>query len=288
MYLVSEIGDQMKSYWYGRFLGYLVKEIHEKEGRTGERLIREAMRNYGERKGKLAYEELKENAEKTDLNGLYLKTGYCGLGPQFCRDVVRDTGEWQELEVHACPLERSWRDLLTREEQAYYCEEVLRSLLKGYTGEIGQAHIAKRLTSVRDVVCIMSYYYRRVYMDDERLALFSSEKETESPIMIDRDMLMLYESFYNMADHYPMIDLKADLAQALQKFADEVVVKMPKEAEATVRIMDEEFIREFYPLPVKKGMAGKMVSTLTDQAIRIFEINVVDRINNQWFDGGLR
>ena len=273
----EEIKAQFQFNCFGKLYAYLSSSLLQWGGIKGERLIRQAVVEYAQKKGEQIRQHQVEAGISINLKNLFNAEPCCGADPRFYRVTLRDTKQAQLQEVYSCPLAKQWATMDKTFAGSLYCEEYAHALVRGYTSGKGQANISNSLTCPRDNRCVQAFYYRTANMTPQQQKAFENGTESSPAWNNRRNIFQLYHAFYtSVKDHGT--DGVAALARGLQAFAKDMVCALPDQAERAGRRFDTVFMDEFFPLPYEVEAFANAASFLEEKEKEILWINAVKRI----------
>lgn len=273
----EEIKAQFQFNCFGKLYAYLSSSLLQWGGIKGERLIRQAVVEYAQKKGEQIRQHQVEAGISINLKNLFNAEPCCGADPRFYRVTLRDTKQAQLQEVYSCPLAKQWATMDKIFSGSLYCEEYAHALVRGYTSGKGQANISNSLTCPRDNRCVQAFYYRTANMTPQQQMEFENGTEASPEWDTGRNLLYLYHAFYkNVKDQG--VDGVAALDRGLRAFAKDVICAVPDQADRAGWAVDTVFMDAFLPVPYNTKNYTAVTSFFEEEEKNIFWINVVEQI----------
>lgn len=247
---IEEIKEQNQFDCFIKMYAYIAGALLE-NGKRGEQTVREALIRYGEDRGHRLRTLHIEIGIKTNLKALCQAENCCGEDPRFYRKSVKDMEEVQLWEVYSCPMVHMWRTLEAQKAGMLFCEEVVHAIVRAYTCGKGQANLSDRMTCERDTFCRFSLYYRSANLDEEQRNRSFGEGG-QAPVMpsydINENFIKLYYFLLSSAKDIMGQEGIRAVAAGLKRLAEDLVRALKKEASHVDRLLDEKFMRDFFPL----------------------------------------
>ena len=262
MYTCADIKLQNQQDAFSAMFMFVSREILNLCGvRTGEGIIREAVRRAGRDRGFFQLQWLKDNGQKTDLQHLYLPEQGCAADPRRRYQRFFDETDRQIWEVYSCPMADFWRNQQEERIGSFFCEEYMYSCVQSYTNGVGQLNLSKVLTNPRDNFCCFSAYFRQANMSIEREkeALMTSDDADSSfsnqPYLSFEDhihtlTISVYYYLLKVAEErYGREGVNA-ICEGLKKWQLQAIDFLKRKAVYTSQKLDNTFLSENFPLPL--------------------------------------
>lgn len=283
MYTCADIVQQNQQDAFSAMFLCLGQEILTLCGaRTGEGVIREAVRRAGRQAGLRQLERLRETGVPTDLHGLF----HCGKpwvdDPRTRKKELFDEKDRQIWEVYTCPMASFWNRFGEGRLGSFFCEEYQYAKVLAYTEGAGQLNLSKNLTCPRDNFCRFSAYFREANAAPERAAEafpHTGARREEAPAAsFDEGIRDLTASvccrLLETAGERCGREGACAVTEGLKKWAVQAEEALRTQARHTLRPLDAAFVRENFPLradePVweENRQAWELVDTYVLSAIR--------------------
>ncbi|MCD8370152.1 MAG: L-2-amino-thiazoline-4-carboxylic acid hydrolase [Clostridiales bacterium] len=260
MYTYADIKLQNKQDAFSAMFMYVSRSILTLCGvRTGEGIIREAVRRAGRASGRRQLERFQETGVKANLHQLY----HSGLDyvedPRVRSREIFDEEDRQIWEVYTCPLADFWNRHGEGKLGSFYCEEYQYARILAYTEGKGQLNLSNVLTCPRDNFCRFSAYFREANMTPERAKeTFAhcdpgyQEPETPENVSFDEGIRNMTISVYchllETARERCGQEGVCAVAEGLKHWAAQAIEAMQIQALHTLKPLDAEFVEKNFPL----------------------------------------
>lgn len=263
MYRIDELEIQnLQDSWSSMYI-ILARNIMEMFGRSGEGVIREAIRRYGRDLGMETRKLHLNKAIKINLKNLYSHASNLHYDPRFRENLIRLDEQVYISDVITCPMASIWNKNNCKALGRLYCEEFYQAYYKSYCYSKAQINISKTLTHDGDNHCQMSMYFRPANLEKElRDKCFEGanfDYKSEKKIDINpKEAKEIYKSLW-LKMYYFILEVAyerysynglAAIAQGLQKLAVDASDFLIKRADMTGNTLNSSFISKNYPVDI--------------------------------------
>jgi hypothetical protein len=116
-------------------LGYLIRDIADRFGKAGEEVIVEAIRAYGENRGKRMARTALENGCRNDLLGylLFIEVDPVDTGNKF---RIESRRPYFRVKAAKCGWHEIWRESGMLDVGRIYCRDIDKAMLQGFNSEL--------------------------------------------------------------------------------------------------------------------------------------------------------
>lgn len=263
MYTYADIHLQNKQDAFSAMYYYVSSSILSLCGaRTGEGIIREAVRRAGCESGQAQLASLRQAGIKVNLHSLY----HCGCDlaadPRVRSKLIFDEEDRQIWEIHTCPMADFWNNRDAGKLGSFFCEEFQRARVLAYTEGVGQLNLSRTLTCPNDNACCFSAYFREANMSPARAKeSFAHCDEGYTPPASQPANASFDESIRNLtiSIYYRLWETARErcgqegvcaVAEGLKQWAVQAQEALASQADRTLMPLNAEFVSKNFPLSV--------------------------------------
>lgn len=274
---------------------HIIKRCGEK---TGEGIIRRAVRKTGENFGSTVLAEHRRKGIKTNLHNFYNNGLNVLYDPRIRIEKIFDFEDRQNFEIHTCPFAQYHNIRGQGKIGSFFCDEFQNSAIGTYTENYGQLNLSKMLTCEKDNFCCFSAYFRPANTSEERAReSFSSAKPLSDLIAeetihnstflsLEQFMVDLYCNMYIEAFERCANEGACAIADGLKMWAQEAVDMLKKQAENTKSAYDENFASHNFPLSLRENLSINWNFDRNKKAKELMTMVVVNSILATFEEGG--
>lgn len=291
MYTYTDIKLQNQQDAFSAMFLYVSRNILRLCGeRTGEGVVREAVRRAGRASGRRQMERLRAAGVKTNLYNLFS----CGRDftedPRMREKAVFDEEDRQIWEVYTCPLADFWNRRGGGKLGSFYCEEYQYARVLAFTEGVGQLNLSKELTCPRDNFCRFSLYFREANMTPQRaketFAHCDPGYQAPAELPADaafgagvRDMtISIYCHLVEVARERCGREGVCAVAEGLKEWSAQALEALHTQAVHTLCPLDHTFAEKNFPLPLHIGEEEAWAPYPDPEARKMMQNLVLDPI----------
>lgn len=291
MYTYTDIKLQNQQDAFSAMFLYVSRNILRLCGeRTGEGVVREAVRRAGRTSGRRQMERLRAAGVKTNLHNLFS----CGRDftedPRMREKAVFDEEDRQIWEVYTCPLADFWNRRGGGKLGSFYCEEYQYARVLAFTEGVGQLNLSKELTCPRDNFCRFSLYFREANMTPQRaketFAHCDPGYQAPAELPADaafgagvRDMtISIYCHLVEVARERCGREGVCAVAEGLKEWSAQALEALHTQAVHTLCPLDHTFAEKNFPLPLHIGEEEAWAPYPDPEARKMMQNLVLDPI----------
>ncbi|MDR1732210.1 MAG: L-2-amino-thiazoline-4-carboxylic acid hydrolase [Synergistaceae bacterium] len=240
---------------------FIARELLEKGGFEGERVLREAVRRYGRDRGLSNRRRLLENNVKINLATLFSEGRDRPGEPRFTAKVLRGTREERISDTLICSFADVWKKYDAKHLGRIYCEEFHIASYQAFGFGKTKVNLSRTLTQDGDDRCCFYHTYRPENLTDEERRL-SFEEYDEGYVKPDREMpkpegksgfralwiKMYFHFLETAAERWGEDDARSLVGSGLRAAAVEQARVFAEIARSTERVVDEGFLEGHHPL----------------------------------------
>lgn len=258
--------------------------------RSGEGIIREAVRRAGGESGYAQRKRLLEAGLKTNLHSLYHCARDYMEDPRVRCNQIFDEEERQIWEIYTCPLADYWNKRNGSKIGSFYCEEYQSGRIAAFTDGIGQVNLSKLLTCSRDNFCRFSVYFREANMPVERAkeAFAHCDSEYTEPEHPPADV-SFDEGISNLTilTYYYLLEVAEErfgqegvcaIMEGLKKWSAEAITALRTQADHTLMPLNLEFVELNFPLSLNTDNDSAWKEHSGHSACKLMKNFVLDSI----------
>lgn len=282
MYTSEAIKLQNQQDVFSAMFLFISREILKYCGeRSGEGVIREAVRRVGCKRGAIQRIQLQNAHVKANLQSLNRFHRNCTADPRCRCKTLWDQEDRQNWEIHTCPLADYWRANRAEKLGSFFCEEYQLNRFLAYTEDIGQLNLSKMLTCPRDNFCCFSAYYREANMSSEKaLEVFTSNGSSKGSdagemISVSEDIhemtVLMFYYLYEVAKERFDMEGGCAVAHGLRRWQIQTKEFLAAKADAVLQKMDIQFLEENFPLPVDSSTDMLWKTYCTEEARQLMQ-----------------
>lgn len=286
MYTIDEISVENQQDFFSRLYLFLAQQMLETCGRSGEGVVREAIRRFGAARGQALREKhirsgLKANAQS------YILASDSATDTRERGVLLKLSEEVCLREVYTCPRAHLWANYMAEDLGLWYCEEFDRARFLAYTGGVGQHNLSERLTCPRENHCRFSIYHRRANTAPEDIAnSFSQDPiSAELPeeiaafhLSLGELCARLYCAVLAAARERFGAEGERAVATGLRQLAEDEAAFLVRKAEHTSNPCDTFFLNENFPLPLQAQNEPFLADCTDKSAARLLQVNLLDHM----------
>lgn len=291
MYNYEDIKIQNKCQQVYSMYASISRNIMKRCGdKTGERIIRKAVRKTGTQIGQEILEKHRKDGMKTNLHNLYFHGLNILFDPRTRIKTIFDFEDRQNFEVHTCPFAHFHTMQGEGKMGSFFCDEFQYAVVLAYTENMGQLNLSKMLTYDNDDFCCISSYFRPSNVGEQRakesftsmepladLVAPQEERKRESGD-IAKFAVQLYCNFFYEAEESCGNEGVCAVCDGLKDWAEDAIKQLRKNASDTGCQYNEEFVKKNFPLNLyveyendglcPDGQANKVMTNLVLNEIR--------------------
>ena len=237
----------------------LTDSIMKTLGRSGEGIIREAVRRYGSDCG-LQYQTLcLAHNIKTNLDTLFSPENHDWFDPRFRYQLQRCEEECFINEVITCPIADFWALNGGKEHGRWFCEEFYHAMASAYCYNISQTNISDTLTHDGDNHCRFAIYMRAACLEKEKrpqsYARFDPDGPKPSPLprpspkqRLEYNSLLLYYKLLEVGVERFQDEGRCALALGLRALGQDAAAYIKRRAQNTGNPPDLGYAEANFPI----------------------------------------
>lgn len=291
MYNYEDIKIQNKCQQVYSMYASISRNIMKRCGdKTGERIIRKAVRKTGTQIGQEILEKHRKDGMKTNLHNLYFHGLNILFDPRTRIKTIFDFEDRQNFEVHTCPFAHFHTMQGEGKMGSFFCDEFQYAVVLAYTENMGQLNLSKMLTYDNDDFCCISSYFRPSNVGEQRakesftsmepladLVAPQEERKRESGD-IAKFAVQFYCNFFYEAEESCGNEGVCAVCDGLKDWAEDAIKQLRKNASDTGCQYNEEFVKKNFPLNLyveyendglcPDGQANKVMTNLVLNEIR--------------------
>ena len=133
---VQSAAERFTARHHALLFAWIARAVVERMGRTeGERVVREAVRRYGEERGHRMRLRAELNGDAPSMTN-YLAYGEWSVPQGWSKSVVLQTVPDRKTHVLKCPWHEAWLELGVLEFGRLYCLEIDEALVRGFNASL--------------------------------------------------------------------------------------------------------------------------------------------------------
>ena len=275
---------------YAMFYNLSINIIERCGKKTGEGIIRRAVRKSGENLGRSILKEHRNAGIKTNLHNLYNYGLNILFDPRTRIEKIFDFEDRQNFEVHTCPFAQYHNIRGQGKIGSFFCDEFQYAVVRAYTENYGQLNLSKMMTYENDNFCCVSAYFRPANTSKQRAKESFSSCSPLSDLIpeeinykntfsnLEQFMVNLYCHMYNEAVEKCENEGACAIADGLKSWVKEAISMMEKQAANTKVQYNEDFARLNFPLSLNRESNINWNFDTTGKAKEIMETLVLNTI----------